>query len=252
MSDTYKKKDTAERYDSARELPNETEALWMEKMAKLMPAKSVKGILDLGGGTGRFARLLQKVYKSPVIAIDPSGEMLRQGVSRGFDGVTWVCGSAEHIPLETGSLDLIWMSQVFHHLEDKVLAFQEIARVLKPDGLLAIRNGTRENDAEIIWGQCFPEARKLDEGRIPFQADITNFVCGQGFDLIGVQTVYQLFAFSYAEYYDKIRQRGLSSLISISDEAFDRGLKRLREWIESQPPDQPVFEPVDLFIFRKK
>jgi SAM-dependent methyltransferase len=143
------------------------------------------------------------------------------------------------------------MSQVFHHLEDRVLAFQEIARVLKPDGLLAIRNGTRENDAEIIWGQYFLEARKLDEGRIPFQADITKFVCEQGFDLISVQTVYQLFAFSYAEYYDKIRQRGLSSLISISDEAFSRGLKRLREWIASQPPDQPVFEPVDLFVFRK-
>ncbi len=105
---------------------------------------------------------------------------------------------------------------------------------------------------EIGWNQCFPEARKLDAGRIPFQAEITGIVCQQSFDLIEVQTVYQLFAASYTEYYNKISQRGLSSLIAISDEAFNRGIKRLREWAASQPPNQPVYEPVDLFVFRKK
>jgi len=52
--------------------------------------------------------------------------------------------------------------------------------------------------------------------------------------------------------YEKLSQRGLSSLISISDGALSTGLIRLREWTGSQPEDQPVFEPIDMFIFRRK
>jgi ubiquinone/menaquinone biosynthesis C-methylase UbiE len=252
MTDTYQKKDTAERYDSARELPDETAALWMNTLAWAAPLQSVTQILDLGGGTGRFAKILQKLYQCPVITIDPSREMLKQGLKRGFEAVSWICGSAEHIPLAAGSMDLVWMSQVFHHLEDRVLAFQEISRVLKPDGVLVIRNGTRENDAEIEWYKCFPEAVQLDKGRIPNQSEITGFVSQHGFRLVKLQTIYQLFASSHAEYYEKISRRGLSSLISISDEAFNLGVKRLKEWTESKLPHQAVYEPVDIFVFRKK
>jgi hypothetical protein len=69
---------------------------------------------------------------------------------------------------------------------------------------------------------------------------------------VKLQTIYQLFASSYAEYFDKISRRGLSSLISISDEAFNLGMKRLKQWAESKPPHQPVYEPVDIFVFRKE
>lgn len=180
MSETYEKRDTAERYDSARALPDETSALWMNKLQNLIPTKSVARVLDLGGGTGRFAGLLQKMYECPVITIDPSEAMLKQGRNRGLDNIFWIRGSAEHIPLNTGSLDLVWMSQVFHHLEYPPLAFQETYRVLSPTGYLAIRNGTRENNAEIEWCACFPEAKQIEEGRIPSQTDITNFVCSRG------------------------------------------------------------------------
>ena len=71
------------------------------------------------------------------------------------------------------------------------------------------------------------------------------------FHAIEVVTVKQIFAASFAEYYKKVSQRGLSSLISISDAAFEQGLMRLREWIAVQPQDEPVFDPVDLLVFRK-
>jgi ubiquinone/menaquinone biosynthesis C-methylase UbiE len=49
------------------------------------------------------------------------------------------------------------MSQVFHHFDNRKNAIGEIVRVLAPDGILAIRNGTRETDEETYWVQCFPE-----------------------------------------------------------------------------------------------
>ena len=46
-------------------------------------------------------------------------------------------------------------------------------------------------------------------------------------------------------------RRGLSGLIEISDDAFEAGLRRFQEWVSTKPKDQPVFEPVDMFVFRK-
>ncbi len=40
----------------------------------------------------------------------------------------------------------------------KALPEREIHRILTPDGSLAIRNGTKENDKENYWTQFFPEA----------------------------------------------------------------------------------------------
>jgi len=250
MSRTYDSQDAAERYDSARELPQETAALWMKTLRDLLPDHSVDSVLDLGAGTGRFAALLRDLFDCEVLAVDPSDAMLEQGRKRRLGRVIWLPGSAENIPLDAGSVDLVWMSQVFHHIEQPQAAFREVRRVLNPDACLAVRNGTKENDLDIEWTHCFPEAQEIDDERLPSQQDIVDAVCGEGFGLIAAKTVYQFFAASFSEYYDKISQRGLSSLIAISDEAFDAGLQRLKQWAEEQPPDRPVNEPVDLFVFR--
>jgi len=256
MSRTYKKKEVAAHYDAARAMPEESLALWMEKLRGIVPVSAVKNILDLGGGTGRFAAGLQKAYDCPITVLDPSEEMLAQGMCR-FDGhvhgdVKWVCASAEKLPFEDNSFSLIWMSQVFHHLEDKTAAFHEIHRVLTPDGNLAVRNGTLENDEALTWMELFPEAKEIENKKIPHHADIIKTVCANGFTLVKELTVLQRFTSSYKEYYEKISRRGLSVLISISDDAFNRGLVKFKEWTEKQPQGQPVYEPVDMFIFRKK
>jgi ubiquinone/menaquinone biosynthesis C-methylase UbiE len=251
MSQTYTKEEIAKRYDSARALPAEALTLAMETLRKLLPPKRVNSVLDLGAGTGRFCQSLQETWRCSVIAIDPSEAMLTQGKSRWPDNnIEWRQGSAENLPLGSDSVDLVWMCQVFHHLEDPALAFQEIRRVLMPGGCLAIRNGTRENEAELEWSSCFPEAQQIDNERLPSRQDLIDLACSQGFENVAVQTVYQLFASSYAEYYEKISRRGLSSLISISDEAFDAGLKRLKQWVAEQPAEQAVYEPVDLLVFQ--
>jgi ubiquinone/menaquinone biosynthesis C-methylase UbiE len=222
----------------------------MDKLSELLPTGSITSILDLGAGTGRFAASLANTFKCRVIAVDPSEAMLEQGKKRGLAGVMWLHGSAEHIPLEDASVDLVWMSQVFHHLRNPPAALEEIRRVLKLAGYLAVRNATRENNVEVEWSRCFPEARQIELARTLPRQDLLGLVCGHGFHIIAAQTVSQVFASSYAEYYDKISQRGLSSLISISDEAFTAGLERLKQWVAQQPADQPVNERVDLFVFR--
>jgi ubiquinone/menaquinone biosynthesis C-methylase UbiE len=252
MSKTYKKKDVAAHYDAARAMSEESLALWMEKLHGIVPVSAVKSVLDLGGGTGRFAGALLKTYNCPVTVLDPSEEMLAQGKSHVHGDVKWVCAGAEKLPFKDSSFSLVWMSQVFHHLEDKTAAFREIFRVLTPDGYLALRNGTLENDEVLTWMGLFPEAKAIENEKIPHHADIIEAVCANRFTLAKDVTVLQRFTSSYKEYYEKISRRGLSVLISISDDAFNRGLVKFKEWTEQQPQDQPVYEPVDMFIFRKK
>ncbi len=252
MKNAYAETETARRYDSARGLPAQTKTLWLEALKASIPAREVESVLDLGCGTGRFTSALGEAYGCQVFGVEPSAAMLEVASSRGEPQVVWKQGGAEDIPLESSSVDLVFMSQVFHHLADPRRALDEIRRVLTPSGHLAVRNGVREQNAELAWLECFPEALEIEERRTPSRKELEETVCAHVFDLIERRTIRQLFASSFEEYFEKISRRGLSALIAISDEAFQSGLERLRKFVDSQPPDTPVYEPVELFVFRKR
>jgi ubiquinone/menaquinone biosynthesis C-methylase UbiE len=253
MKNAYTERGAARRYDSARELPSETKTLWLETLKEIIPAREVESVLDLGCGTGRFTAALGEAYGRPVVGVEPSAAMLEVAAARGETHVTWKQGGAEDIPLEDEAVGLVFMSQVFHHLNDPRRAFDEVRRVLTPSGYLAVRNGVREQNVELAWLKCFPEAREIEERRTPSRKELEETVLGaQSFDLVSRRTVRQRFASSYEEYFEKISGRGLSALIAIDDEAFRSGLERLRQLVSSQPPETPVYEPVELFVFRKR
>ncbi len=246
MSNVFESDDAAERYNAARSLPEKTLTQWMDALRELIPLGSVASILDLGAGTGRFTSCLRDTFRCPVVAVDPSKAMLRQGQVRQLDGIQWLSGSAESIPLCDKSVDLVWMSQVFHHLKNPTIAIQEVRRVLRLGGYLAVRNATEESEAGNKWSRFFPEACGISNPR----GEIITVVCDCGFETITIQSVPQVFASSYTEYYKKIGQRGLSPLLVISDEAFATGMERLKRWIMTQSTEQPVVEPLDLFVFK--
>ena len=84
------------------------------------------------------------------------------------------------------------------------------------------------------------------------QKDMVNLVCEYHFRLCTAIRHYQYFAENYHEYAEKICGRGLSSLIAIHDDAFNKGVERLRDWVKDRPTVEPVYEPVDLLVFRRK
>ncbi|HYY56558.1 MAG TPA: methyltransferase domain-containing protein [Pyrinomonadaceae bacterium] len=252
MRDIYSEIETASRYDSARGLPPQTKTLWLDALKSSIPGREIGRILDLGCGTGRFTGALGETFGCPVLGVEPSAAMLDVARSRNEPNVEWKQGQAENLPLESLAVNLVFISQVFHHLARPRQALLEINRVLAPGGYLAIRNGTREHNGELAWLGCFPEAFEIEEEGTPSAQELKELVCGQCFDLISHRVINQLIASSYDEYYEKVSRRGFSSLIAISDEAFESGLRRLRRWASLQPRDLPVYEPLDLFIFQKR
>jgi ubiquinone/menaquinone biosynthesis C-methylase UbiE len=251
MSNAYTETAAARRYDSARSLPAETKTLWLNALTSSIPAAAIRKILDLGCGTGRFTFALSETFQCPAVGVEPSAAMLDIARLQAEANVEWRQGHGESIPLPDGAVDLVFMSQVFHHFNQPQKALAEIYRVLTPSGFLAIRNGTREHNGELVWLKFFSEAYEIEEQRTPSATELEQAVLGESFETLAHRVIHQRFASSYSEYFDKVSQRALSALITINDDDFQKGLEAFHDWTSLQARDVPVYEPVDLFIFQK-
>ncbi|MCW2858104.1 MAG: class SAM-dependent methyltransferase [Marmoricola sp.] len=129
----------AEAYDRAR--PSYPD----ESIGWLVPSEKSR-VLELGAGTGKLTELLVSAGHD-VIATDPLPEMLDH-LRRRVPGVAAAVATAERIPLASRSVDVIVCAQAFHWFEHDV-AMPEIARVLRPGGVLALVWNMR--DEGIPW-----------------------------------------------------------------------------------------------------
>jgi SAM-dependent methyltransferase len=91
-------------------------------------------ILDVGCGTGRMAEDLSAL--GDLVALDPSSEATAYTRSRGFFSVAQ--GSAEALPFENESFDLVTALDVIEHVQHDDMALSEMARVLRPGGIAVI------------------------------------------------------------------------------------------------------------------
>lgn len=103
-------------------------------------------VLELGAGTGKLTRVLVGLGHD-VLATDPDAEMLAVLESR-LPEVRTAVASAEEIPLPDRSVDAVVAAQAFHWF-DLDRALPEIARVLRPEGTLALLWNQR--DEKIPW-----------------------------------------------------------------------------------------------------
>jgi ubiquinone/menaquinone biosynthesis C-methylase UbiE len=101
----------------------------------LLAPQRIETALDLGAGTGKFTELLLGRAER-VIAIDPSDPMLAVLRAK-LPTVTALLGTAEQMPVDDNSCDLVVVAQAFHWF-DRGPACAEIARVLRQGGALGL------------------------------------------------------------------------------------------------------------------
>ena len=97
-----------------------------------------KCILDVGCGTGRFLRAASIRWpQAQLLGVDPAEQMVLEAV-RLNPQATFKVGFAKSLPIPDESADIVVSSLSFHHWEDHQKGIQEIARVLRPEGLLCL------------------------------------------------------------------------------------------------------------------
>jgi len=116
----------AETYDRVR--PPYSRKL-LDRAQEVLELDPAARVLDLGAGTGRLTRELARRF-TDVVAVEPDERM------RAVHGSA-LAGSAEAIPLEDGNVDAVFCGEAFHWF-DHAVAIEEIARVLRPHGGIAI------------------------------------------------------------------------------------------------------------------
>jgi demethylmenaquinone methyltransferase/2-methoxy-6-polyprenyl-1,4-benzoquinol methylase len=100
----------------------------------------VKGLrcLDLAAGPGDFALELLKSGAESVVCADFCPEMLAIAREKIKEGAAFVECSAEKLPFEDRSFDIITVGFGVRNFEDGEKAYGEMRRVLKPGGRLCV------------------------------------------------------------------------------------------------------------------
>src|SRR3954468_17107965 len=98
-------------------------------------------VVDIGAGTGKLTRVLV-ASGADVIAVEPLPR-LRERIkgARTLDGV------AEQLPLADAAVDVATVGEAWHWF-DHAVAAQELARVVRPGGMVA-----------LVWQKSDPQGR---------------------------------------------------------------------------------------------
>jgi SAM-dependent methyltransferase len=112
-------------------------------------------VADIGAGAGFASYALHKSGASRVFAVEPDAsdevgrgaiERLREDTSTPIDILK---GWGEALPLPDNSIDVVYSRQVLHHAADLERFMSEVARVLRPYGvLLASREHVVDNESQ--------------------------------------------------------------------------------------------------------
>jgi SAM-dependent methyltransferase len=239
-------------YDRGRDHGPEVLNLWMNVVSFFVKKDDIKTILDLGCGTGRFSEALAVHFDAEVIGIDPSKKMLKQAEAKRRDTrVGYQHGNAEAIPLPDNSVDLVFMSMVFHHFDNRVLAARECARVLRDRAIVFLRAGSRERISAYPYVDFFPASRAILEEDLPTVSSMREVFESAEFTTIAADVVVQEIAPNYDVYAEKLSAGADSVLARLSKTQFESGLARMRSHSD-RIGMQAVSEPIDILVFRRE
>lgn len=239
-------------YDAGRGYAPAVLEFWLRTIADAVSDQIIVDILDLGCGTGRFSAPLAFHFGAQVVGVDPSEKMLAEALRKGGDHVRFLRGFGEAVPLDDAAVDLVFMSMVFHHFDSPKRAAEECHRVLRDGGVACLRAGVTDRINGYPFLPFFPRTRSLLAKDLHSVTFIEETFTEAGFQRVHHEVVDSEVADSWYSYADKLAHRADSILAQLTDHEFVEGLTALRDHACTAPPGEPVIEPIDFFVFRRR
>jgi SAM-dependent methyltransferase len=220
-------------------------AVWLPHFVRLMDLAASQQVLDLGCGTGGFARAIAQHIQAPIIGVDVAPHLLRYAVARSPAlPMRWILGHAEALPLADQVVDRALLSLVLHQIAHRELAIQEVYRVLRPGGRFLVRTVAPEVTLQDwVPFRFFPQVATVEAARLPAIADILTLCTQAGFHTLQTCTVYRNARVDLHRVTEELRQCKRPSYKLLSEEELANGLHTIEQewhakaghWIDPKP-----------------
>jgi len=148
------------------------------------------------------------------------------------------------------SFDAALLFFVWHHVEDRAQAADELARVLVPDGTVLVRTQYADDLPDLWWYDVWPRAREVYADVYETEEVTVATLAAAGLRCIGRDRVHYAVAPTKRAYLDRMRGRSVTTFGRLS--AAEAGL--LLDAMEEALPvrdNDPVVERGELLVFRR-
>jgi ubiquinone/menaquinone biosynthesis C-methylase UbiE len=227
---------------------------WAEEIQRVTPIDPVDTLVDVGCGTGLFTAAFAAYHPCKFIGIDPSPLMLQAAKEKhGQDQIVWIEGEAEHLPIPSESAKCIFVSQVWHHIQDKTLAAREFFRILKPGGVVLIKTYSQEQirsrwDLQVVFPELMPFMLEIYDD-IPF---FNNLFKTAGFRQVDHKDFREYETMKPSVLQEIAEQRLWSMFSYISEEGRQSGIQYLQKRMD-ETGDAPVrYDEIHHLVIGKK
>lgn len=220
-------------YDLGREF--EKNQSWIEDIKRHTSIGKDDWVLDAGCGTGILAVQFAAQITGRVLGLDPSWTMLGQALRKEQPAnLGWLQGISETLPLADGALGAVFLSQVWHHLQDQNQAAGEFFRCLKSGGGLFIKTYSHAQiQARYDLQFLFPELMPLMLSIYPDVPDYDNLLKAVGFASVEFQSIYRENFMLPSEILNFLHQKAWSMFSFLSPEGIAEGEARLETLVAS-------------------
>jgi SAM-dependent methyltransferase len=222
-------------YARGRALTEQQRQAWITSFGAVLPERRPLAGLDIGSGTGRFTPALARAF-GPVTGVEPSVRMREIAQAQAqYPGVRYMAGSAEDIPVPSGSADYALMFLSWHHVQDKARAARELARVLRPAGRLLLRSNFSDHHSMPWWLEHFPRGFEVDVSLFqPLHEVIATFTSA-GWRVASFGWVTEPSYGTRGDMLERLRLRTFSFFAQLTPDEQEAGLRRLEQVVAADP-----------------
>jgi len=226
-------------YDRTRALP----PVLARRQTDLLVAEigERRPVVELGVGTGRIALPLV-AGGVPVTGLDLSRPMMEQLRANAGDAIVpLVEGDATKLPFAGGAVGAVVIVHVLHLVPTWREVVAEVARVLRPGGVLLVSVGTgrsvREDAEQVFWAAL---GRERDTPRVP-AGRVDAVAAGHGLAVSELGEVRGPVEIDVGALVDGYEQRFYSSTWELPDDELRTGIDAVRQWVRATyGEDRPV------------
>jgi ubiquinone/menaquinone biosynthesis C-methylase UbiE len=188
-------------------------------------------VLEVGCGTGHWLQVLA-CRSVQVAGADPSAQMLVRARAAA-PAAHLIRARAEDLPWHIGAFDRVFCINAAHHFGNRARFFVEARRVLKSGGGVLVAGREPPSEADRWWVyEYFEETRAIDRARYATGAMIQAEMAAAGFVRCVTREadrLHEAIAAPTALDTGVVDRRFTSQLSVLSDAAFNRGVRRLRD-----------------------